>query len=151
MIRFDRNFHFCYIPPTSKVYTLCRHRLGQLHGANTVNDSERKRVSLNQIASSQELYTVPYVSRISNEAINVLFGFASKESCINHLSDMRNSDLGSETIGSSSPLPYLCEYDLEDMKALSSMLKMQLIIEVDKKGSHYELYYYKDPVEKKNT
>jgi hypothetical protein len=93
-------------------------------------------------------YTVPYVSRIDNEPVNVLFGFTSKEVCMKHLSTVvaendsenNNNDLN----------PFVVEYDLDDMKAVSDMLRLPLIVEVEQKNHHYELFFYKESIKGKN-
>jgi hypothetical protein len=99
-------------------------------------------LSLNQITSTVQFYTVPYVSRVDNEAINVLFGFTSKDMCLEHL--MEEDSVTKKDIS-------VLEYDLEDMKAISTMLRMPLIIELSKHHFHYELYYYKGTIKNKDT
>ncbi len=148
MIRYDRNFHFCYIPTNSKVYTLNKVINNQL--SYSVPSPAKTYRSLNQMVATMQFYTVPYVSRIDHEPINVLFGFTSKEMCIEHLSTIvgeskNDNDLVMELN------PIVVEYDLDEMKALSSMLKTPLIVEVAKKNHHYELFFYQEPPIKHNN
>jgi hypothetical protein len=101
------------------------------------------------MVATMQFYTVPYVSRIDNEPINVLFGFTSKEMCIEHLSTIvgeNNKDVNTDMELS----PFVVEYDLDEMKALSSMLSTPLIVEVAKKNHHYELFFYKEPIKNNN-
>lgn len=135
MIRYNNNFHFRYINPKSKVYTLCKNVYVPPLQTNI-------KLSLNQVTTTIQFYTVPYVSRIDNEAINVLFGFTSKEMCLEHLMDKDNMKQDGISV---------LEYDLDDMKAISTMLRMPLIIELSKHHLHYELYYYKGAIKNKDT
>ena len=143
MIRYDRNFHFCYIPSNSKVYTLNKVIHNQV--SYNVHSHAKAYRSLNQMVATMQFYTVPYVSRIDNEPINVLFGFTSKEMCIEHLSTIvgdGNTDM--------ELTPFVVEYELDEMKALSSMLSTPLIVEVAKINHHYELFFYKEPIKDNN-
>ena len=147
MIRYDRNFHFCYIPSNSKVYTLNK----VVHNQVLYDVSSPTKVyrSLNQMVATMQFYTVPYVSRIDNEPINVLFGFTSKEMCVEHLSSIVGEN--NEDVNTGTELtPLVAEYDLDEMKALSSMLNTPLIVEVAKKNDHYELFFYKEPIKNNN-
>lgn len=133
MIRYDRNFHFCYIPNNSKVYTLNKHI------RTNIPSHSKSQTSLNYLVATTQFYTVPYISRVDNSPINVLFGFVSKDDCIEHLSTLNFHKEKTEQIDE----PSVVEYDLNDMKALSDILKLPLIIEVAKKSEHYELFFYK--------
>lgn len=133
MIRYDRNFHFCYIPNNSKVYTLNKPI------RTNINAHANPQKSLNYIVATTQFYTVPYISRIDNKPVNVLFGFISKDQCIEHLSALGVDSDGEEKVD----IPYVVEYNLDDMKALSDILKLPLIVEVAKKYEHYELFFYK--------
>ena len=137
MIRYDRNFHFCYIPSNSKVYTLNK----PIRPYVSLHSHAKAQRSLNYMVATMQFYTVPYISRIDNQPINVLFGFASRNTCIEHL-----STLGIDTEVNA---PFVVEYDLNDMKALSDTLKLPLIVEVAKKHEHYELFFYKSSFQQK--
>lgn len=138
MIRYDRNFNFCYIPPNSKVYTLNK-------PIRTSVSKAKSQKSLNYMVSTMQFYTVPYISRIDNQSVNVLFGFLSRDECVQHLSSLGFSSDREEKHG----FPFVVEYDLNDMKALSDILKLPLIVEVSKKYEHYELFFYKAAVQQK--
>ncbi len=139
MIRFHNNYHFCYIAEKSKVYTIGKSSINS--GLVTTKVPHR---SLNQMLSTTQFYTVPFVSRVEHEAVNVLYGFISKDACMEYISE--NMFLDTENI------PFMFECDLADMKSVSKVLKMPLIIEVSKlmPNDHYELYFYRDALKGNN-
>ena len=135
MIRYDKNFHFCYIPSNSKVYTL--NKIIQNQASYNVPSYARIHRSLNHTIATMQFYTVPYVSRIDNEPVNVLFGFTSKDVCVEHLLTV----VGDNENDNNEFNPFVVEYDLDDMKAVSDMLRLPLIVEVEQKNHHYELFF----------
>jgi hypothetical protein len=98
------------------------------------------------MVATMQFYTVPYKSRIDNTPINVLFGFTSKEICIEHLSTIVSDNDNNEN----ELTPFIAEYDLDEMKAISGMIRTPLIVEVANKNNHYELFYYEESVKEKN-
>jgi hypothetical protein len=98
------------------------------------------------MVATMQFYTVPYVSRIDKEPINVLFGFTSKEMCMEHFSTI---DGGNEN-DNDELTPFVVEYDLDEMKAVSGMLRLPLIVEVAENNHHYELFFYKETITENN-
>jgi hypothetical protein len=123
-IFFDRNYHYRYIHPTSKIYTLCQ-PINKYTKVSSLSD-----LSLNTVTQKLQFYTIPFMNRIRHEPQNALFGFTTSLQCQSHKEKYLQHEVN------------IIEYNLEDMKALSSLLNMPLLIQVSLENDHYELFYF---------
>lgn len=120
----DRNYHYRYIHPSSKIYTLCQ-PVNKYTKISSLSD-----LSLNIVTQKLQFYTIPFINRIRHEPQNALFGFTTSLQCESHKQQYLNDEID------------IIEYNLEDMKALSTLLKMPLLIQVSLQNEYYELFYF---------
>jgi hypothetical protein len=92
-----------------------------------------------------QFYTVPFVSRNDTTATNAIFGFTSRNACVEYISDLIIA------YPNEHHTPFMLECDLDELKSVSNVLKLPLIVEVAKIEPHnqFELYFYRDAL--KNT
>lgn len=139
MIHLANNYNYRFLNDNTKVFVVTKQK--QSLGKHVFQHPQRL-----------HYYTEAYLSRDNQEIRNALLGFVEYEKCVNwheRICRVENQIHYPEMIGVNlENTPEIRDFNLKDMKYMSNLLHMPLIVIIseDASADEYSVFYYRHKV-----